>query len=173
MTEKEKLTHRLFDFSDESEAESWLPINDDVMGGISRGETLLTEDSCLLFTGEISLENNGGFASIRTRPTDFDLADFHGIRIRVKGDGRRYQFRVRTGREFDSITFKHEFDSVKDKWLAIDLPFSSFQPTFRGRILTGVGPLVPGNIRQFGFLLADKKAGAFELVIDSISAYKQ
>lgn len=172
VSEKEDTTRVLFDFVDVSETERWLIVNDNVMGGVSKGEASPTEDSCLLFSGSISLENNGGFASIRSQPTDFGLGDYHGIRIRVMGDGRTYQFRLRTDRNLDGVAFRQEFETIDNAWVEAELPFASFLPTFRGRILTDVEPLDPSDIRQLGFLIADKEAGPFKLIVDGIVAYK-
>ena len=172
LPEKDNTIHRLFDFFNASETEQWEVVNDNVMGGVSKGGASLTEDSCLLFSGSISLENNGGFASIRSEPTDFDLKGFNGIRIRVKGDGRTYQFRLRADRNLDGIAFKHEFETINDTWIELDLPFASIVPTFRGRTLTDVKPLEAAHIRQLGFLLADKKTGPFNLTVNNIVAFK-
>lgn len=172
VSEKEDLTRVLFDFVDASEAERWLRVNDNVMGGVSKGEASPTEDSCLLFFGSISLENNGGFASIRSRFTDFDLGGFDGIRIMVKGDGRTCQLRLRSDRSLDGIAFKHEFETIKNKWIEVVLPFASFLPTFRGRTLTDAKPLEAADIRQLGFLISDKEARPFKLTVDGIVAYE-
>lgn len=172
VSEKKNITRVLFDFNDASEAEQWLIVNDNVMGGVSKGEVLLTDDSCLLFSGSISLENNGGFASIRSRPTDFGVGGFHGIRAKVKGDGRTYQFRIHTDRNLDGIAFRYEFETVENAWVDLELPFASFVPTFRGRTLTDMELLDPAEIRQLGFLIADKKSGHFNLLIDKIMAFK-
>jgi monofunctional biosynthetic peptidoglycan transglycosylase len=172
VSEEEDMTRVLFDFADTSEVKRWLIVNDDVMGGLSEGEASPTEDSCLLFSGSISLENNGGFASVRSRDTDFGLSGYAGIRLRVMGDGRLYQFRLRRDRNLDGVAFKREFQTIKNEWIEIELPFTSFLPTFRGRILTGIEPLDPADIRQLGFLIADKKAGAFALTVDRIVAYE-
>lgn len=172
MSEKDDINRVLFDFVDASQAKRWLAVNDNVMGGVSKGEASPAPDSCLLFSGSISLENNGGFASIRCQPADFDLDGFDGLRIRVKGDGRKYQFRLRRDRNLDGIAFKCEFETVENEWIEVELPFASFLPSFRGKILTDVEPLDPSDIRQLGFLIADKKAGPFKLTVDRIVAYK-
>ncbi|MCB2230318.1 CIA30 family protein [bacterium] len=172
MTEKQETDRVLFDFIDPSEADLWRAVNDNVMGGVSKGNASPGEDSCLLFSGSISLENNGGFASIRSLITDLNLGDYNGIRIRVKGDGRTYQFRLRTDRNLDGIAFKQEFETIENEWIEAELPFASFVPTYRGRILTDVEPLDPADIRQLGFLLADKKAGPFNLMVDRIVSFK-
>lgn len=165
-------TMNLFDFGDRTESNRWIVVNDNVMGGVSASRMSLTKDSCLLFSGSLSLENNGGFASIRTRPTDFDLGDYRGIRIRVKGDGRVYQYRIHVDDYFDAVAFKQDFQTTDGDWLEIDLPFKLFLPTYRGRILQNERPLLAAKIKQMGFLIADKSAGPFSLIVDKITAYR-
>jgi monofunctional biosynthetic peptidoglycan transglycosylase len=172
MLQKEDSTRVLFDFVDETEAESWLVVTDAVMGGVSRGTVGVSEDSCLVFSGTLSPENNGGFSSIRTIPKDFGIGNYEGLRIRAKGDGRVYQFRLRLDDDFDGIAFTQEFQTTENTWLEINLPFASFVPTYRGRILRNVTPLVAANIRQLGFLIADKTSGQFNLTVDCIVAYR-
>jgi hypothetical protein len=87
------------------------------------------------------LDHNGGFASIRTLPTDFNLSGYSGFRIRVKGDGRTYQFRIRVDDRYDGVAFMHDFQTVDDVWLEIDIPFALFVPTYRGKTLQNVKPL--------------------------------
>ena len=159
-------------FADSSEAGRWIVVNDNVMGGISKGTMSLTEENCLVFAGTLSMENNGGFASIRRQPTDLGIGAYKGIRIRVKGDGRSYQFRVRLDKNFDGIAYKQDFQTTSDAWVEIDLPFAGFLPTYRGRILPDAKPLVAAEISQIGFLIADKIEGPFSLIIDNIAAYR-
>jgi len=159
-------------FERPEEIEQWIAVNDNVMGGLSEGKASWTEDGCLRFSGRVSLENNGGFASIRTLPRNFQLGGFKGVRIRVKGDGRTYQFRIRTDDAYDGIAFKQDFSAAPNEWVEIDLPFASFQPSFRGRIQPDIEPLAASEIRQIGFLLADKAAGPFHLIVDQITAFR-
>ena len=91
----------LFDFTDEESVKSWYVVNDSVMGGVSNSKVNKSEENTLRFTGTVSLENNGGFASMRTRPGDYDLGGFRGIQIRVRGDGNKYKFRIKTDSGFD------------------------------------------------------------------------
>ncbi|MFH1700557.1 MAG: CIA30 family protein [Candidatus Zixiibacteriota bacterium] len=172
MLKKDDTTRSICSFDNAEEIGQWVSVNDNVMGGLSEGVASLTHDSCLQFSGTVSLENNGGFASIRTLPKEFNLCEFNGLRIRVKGDGRAYQFRIRTDGKYDGIAFKHDFSTDPSDWIEIDLPFASFLPTFRGRILRDVKPLVAAEIRQIGFFVADKVAGPFSLIVDEITAFK-
>ncbi len=162
----------LTDFTEPPDFDLWFSVNDVVMGGMSGGSLVQADDSVALFGGFLSLENNGGFASVRTRPVDWKLDGYTGIRLRVRGDGRRYQFRLRTDDRFDGMAYRHEFGSGDGEWLEIDLPFAEFEASFRGRIVTDAGPVEPSKIRQIGFLIADKQPGEFSLHIDRIEAYR-
>ena len=85
----------LIDFTETNAEEifGWRVINDDVMGGISQSRIELLPTATALFSGQLALENNGGFASIRRRSDNFKLDDCSGVMLKVKGDGRSYQFR--------------------------------------------------------------------------------
>jgi len=143
----------------------WRSINDGVMGGLSAGGMSQTDEG-LKFSGVLSLENNGGFSSVR-RPLSEDLSKATGVRIEVRGDGREYQFRIRQDAGFDGVSWSARFPS-SDKWQQIDIPLDRFTPVFRGRQVPQAGPVIASEIRQIGFLLADKTAGRFELEIRSI-----
>ena len=146
----------------------WWSINDGVMGGLSSGQ-ISRSDEGLVFSGELSLENNGGFASVR-RPVDADLTAAKGVRLRLRGDGRGYQFRLRLDGDFDGIAWRAEFDTG-GQWQTIELPFGLFEAVFRGRRVVDAGPVVPARIRQIGLMLADRQAGAFRLEIAAIEFY--
>jgi monofunctional biosynthetic peptidoglycan transglycosylase len=161
----------IFDFSTADEAKDWRIINDGVMGGRSRSEFLISVDSMAVFTGVLSLENYGGFASVRSAPASYDLGGYDGIELRVLGDGRSYQIRLSTDSRYDGVAYRYDFDTSKGEWLTVRAPFSGFSPTYRGRTLTDYKPLDPAGIQQIGFLIADKIAGPFRLEIDSVSAY--
>lgn len=89
------------------------------------------------------------------------------VRIQVRGDGRKYQFRIRHDGGFDGISWRTEFTSKND-WQTLDLPLDEFMPVYRGRGVPSAGPVVPSRIRQVGFLLADEQPGQFALDIRSV-----
>ena len=149
----------------DSDLQAWRAVNDGVMGGVSTGRMVKVGDT-LRFEGELSLENNGGFASVR-RQVDQDLSRATSVRIHVRGDGRTYQFRIRHDERFDGVSWRAEFTGSGD-WQMLDLPLDEFMPVFRGRQVPSAGPVDPSSIRQVGFLLADKQAGPFALDIRSI-----
>ena len=145
--------------------EAWLEINDGVMGGISTGQ-VSSEDGVLVFAGNLSLENKGGFVSAR-RPVDQLPPDTDRVAVDVRGDGRRYQFRIRQDSGFDGVSWSHQFPTSK-QWRTLELPLARFEPVFRGRPVHNAGPVIPGQVRQIGFLLADKTPGPFRLEVRSI-----
>ncbi len=150
-----------------NEANLWQIVNDGVMGGLSRG-TWTTHAQHAEFKGLLSLENNGGFSSVRRMPQDLDTARALGFVLRVKGDGRTYQFRLRTNDGFDGIAYRAQFKTQPNHWIEIYLPIAVFKPVYRGRVQANAPPLQPNAIRQLGFLIAGKQAGPFSLQVASI-----
>jgi len=144
----------------------WQTVNDGVMGGISSSR-MVEADGVLTFKGELSLENNGGFASVR-RLVETDLSQVTGVRLEVRGDQRTYQFRLRQNDRFDGVAWRAEFTTTAE-WQTVELSFDQFVPVFRGRRVPDAGPVVAASIKQIGFLLADKTPGPFKLQIRSIT----
>ena len=150
----------------------WRAVNDGVMGGVSRGGIQRTNENTGLFSGILSLDNNGGFASVRTDLGACDLSEEAGLEIRVRGDGRTYQVRLRTDDRFDGIAYRAEFATSKDEWTVAHIPFERFLPTFRGTRVTDAPPLDVSHTRQLAFMLADKRPGAFSLEIDYVRGWR-
>ena len=165
-------TRILVDFMEPAEENRWTVVNDGVMGGLSSSRMEVTSAGTGVFRGVLSLKNSGGFASVRRASPDDHFAGCAGVLLRVKGDGRTYQFRLRTNEQFDGMAYRAEFSTQPDTWITVRLPFSSFEPTFRGRIVPDAPPLRPENIQQLGFLVADKQAGPFQVEIDWIRTYE-
>jgi NADH dehydrogenase [ubiquinone] 1 alpha subcomplex assembly factor 1 len=161
----------LFNFQTKDQVKAWNIVNDGVMGGISSSRFKATSNQTAIFSGNVSLENNGGFASVRATIPDINLANQSGLIIRIKGDGKDYSFRIRTDSRFDGVSYSLNFASKKQEWIEIKLPFSDFLPVFRGRILNNVKKIAPKEIRQIGILISDKQNGTFELEIDWIKTY--
>ena len=162
----------LIEFSDTEEVSRWIAINDDVMGGSSQGRIELSPTTTALFCGQLSLENNGGFASIRRQSDNYNLNGCNGVILKVKGDGRTYQFRVKTDDQYDGIAYRSLFATDARQWQTITLPFDSFSAIFRGRPVPDAPVLRPEQIRQIGFLLADKQPGLFRLEIAWIKSFQ-
>ena len=162
----------LFDFGTLENMNDWLIVNDGVMGGLSKSRFVLSDRNTAVFSGNVTLENNGGFASIRTKAMQFQLEGFKGIMIRLKGDGKKYQFRLRTNDRFDGVSYRYHFETKKNQWQTIAIPFDECVPVFRGRILRDVGPISPKDIQQLGFMASDNQTGEFQLEIQWIKAYQ-
>lgn len=151
-------------------ATAWRIINDGVMGGLSRGQMRINDDGTATFRGAVSLANNGGFASTRAAITPPPLSHLDGIRLRVRGDGKRYQLRFRMDAGFDGVSWGAEFDTRSGEWTDLFLAWVEFRPVFRGRAVPQAGPLDPDRIRQVGFLIGNKQAGTFQLDIAAVAA---
>ena len=158
------------DFS--SPATEWRITDDGVMGGLSKGQGKINKDGQLLFTGTLSLENNGGFSSIRHNVGDKDYSAFKGIKLRVKGDGRTYKLRLTTDARYRSmeVSYQAEFETKKGEWLEVEIPFDKLEASFRGLQLTDK-PFSAKAISSVGFILADKKPGKFALSVDWLKTY--
>jgi hypothetical protein len=157
--------HPIFNFKADSSLEDWYVVNDGVMGGLSRGSLKLDTEGHGLFSGKISLENNGGFSSIRYDCGPIDLKGYRFISLKVKGDGQRYQFRVKSSRK-DYYSYISYFETTGE-WQVLKLPLDSMYAVFRGRRLDM--PDFSGKVlEEIGILIGNKKAASFELRIDSI-----
>jgi len=161
----------LLDFEDTDKSGRWMVVNDDVMGGVSRSNVKLHSDGHLLFDGEVSTNYGGGFASVRTDYKNWEIEKYEGFILRVKGDGKTFQFRCRLGNNINQIAYRHYFQVDNEDWQDILLPFKEFLPTYRGRVLTNIPQLDPKEIKQFGFMISDKQVGKFHLKIDWIGVY--
>ncbi len=166
--ERQPATHEVFEF--ERADDAWRNIDDVVMGGRS-SSWMEVDRGKARFRGRLSLENNGGFASVRSDLLTESLAGAEGLALRLRGDGRTYQLRLRTDGAFDGPSYQMEIEPPKGVWTVLEIPFAAFRPTLRGRELTGVPPVASAEIRTIGILIADKQEGAFELEVDWIRAF--
>lgn len=159
-------TFILFDFTKGDEVGNWTVVNDVVMGGRSEADFAVNSEGNGVFSGQVSLENNGGFSSVRYRFESLEVINYKKVILKLKGDGKAYQFRLKS-----DLSNAHSY--VKDfqtsgEWESIEIDFKDMHPRFRGRILNM--PNYPGEIMcEIAFLIANKKAEAFRLEIDCIS----
>ncbi len=156
--------HTIYTFSTQTNITEWQIVNDGVMGGLSNSSMVLTDDGHGQFSGHVSLANNGGFASVQLNTT-IKLAEEKFIVLRIKGDGKRYEFRLK-GDALQSESYVHQFATSGD-WENIKLPIREFYPQFRGRKLN-----IPNfnfkTIEQLSFLITNKQEEDFTLLIDWI-----
>ena len=149
------------------DSSNWRIVNDGVMGGLSDGHYQI-QDGHLLFTGKISTDNNGGFTSIR-HPLNTVSNDVQAIKLRIQGDGNRYQFRISATHGNYSIGYKAEFSTKVDKEQTITLPLKEFIATYHGRIIANAPSIKAENITSIGFLIAPKQEQNFQLTVQSIA----
>ena len=161
----------LLNFRDINDSGRWMVVNDGVMGGVSRSTVNLHNDGYLIFAGNVSTDYGGGFASIRTDYKNWGIGKHEGLILRVKGDGKTYQFRCRLGNNMNQIAYRHYFQTNNDEWQEIILPFKDFLPTYRGRVLNNFAVLDPNQIKHLGVMISDKQVGDFKLEIDWIGVY--
>ncbi len=162
----------IFDFSSQETAGKWRIVNDVVMGGVSKSNMSLIEDGFANFSGTLSPDNNGGFASVRASLEEKGLNDYSGVIIKAKGDGNIYNLRFRTNQNYDGVSYQAKFRSDKNEWTEFKIPFKDFKPTFRGRFVPNQPQLESKNIRQIGILIADEQWGEFEMDVKWIKFYK-
>jgi NADH dehydrogenase [ubiquinone] 1 alpha subcomplex assembly factor 1 len=162
----------IFDFSNEQQTALWLPMNDVVMGGISSGSMTQHSSQTALFSGVVSLENGGGFASVRTRPAEYNFAGCSGLTLIVKGDGKKYKVNLTDSASRGDVLFQAKFSTVLSQWIALYIPFKDFVPTFRGRPLPDYPPLNANRIQTFGLMISEGQPGEFELEVGSVAAKK-
>lgn len=159
----------LYNFGKDSKTHNWQIINDGVMGGRSNSSARIVEDY-LVFAGTISLENNGGFASLRGPIGRFDLSAYDYCEIRFKSnDGRKYELLLENDLVFYLPKYRSTFSSESDQWVTAILPLKDFEISRMGYTVgSGLSPTQRKDIKRIGIILADKKKGEFELLIDYI-----
>ena len=154
------------DFSDENTA--WYPVNDDVMGGVSRGGFSASDEGMGRFMGQLSMRNNGGFSSVRTQITNAALTGYDGVEMRVRGDGRMYTLLAAPGNSRGS--WQRNFRSSED-WQTIRVAFEDMELSVRGWRPSSSPTLSGGAIGMLGLLVADKQTRPFSLEIDWIQGF--
>ncbi len=157
----------LFDFTDPSAANAWHAIDDRVMGGISRSTLRHDTVGHAVFEGTVSVERNGGFASVRSSPGERGCAE--ACLIELRGDNKRFKLSLLTDDGFDSLNYQASFAPKGTDWQTLHLALADFRATFRGREVTNAPPLDPAEIRQVGLMISDRQAGPFALSLSRIS----
>lgn len=160
---------RIITFDGSPREPRWVAVNDGVMGGRSTGGPMVA-DGRLEFRGELSLANNGGFASVRSVGRDFDLGEASAVVLRVRGDGRRYQLRLATDARYRgvAVSFGAGFATTAGEWSEVRVPLDGLEATVRGAVLQGP-PMDRSRVREIGLLIGDKREGPFALSVDWIA----
>ena len=156
----------LIKFSDNINRNAWQVVDDVVMGGRSEGNFRVNSNGWGEFFGTVSLENNGGFSSVRIGMNSINVEAFKGVELRVKGDQKNYQFRIKDQRR-NRYSYIYKFETNGD-WETIFIPFKDMIPSFRGYQLD-IPNYAGDSIEEITFLIGNKKAEKFSLLIDTIS----
>jgi len=156
---------QLFAFASPDTAAGWQAVNDGVMGGVSDGRFRITERQTLEFYGTLSLENNGGFASVRSRPRTLGLQAGDTLVARVRSDGREYQLNLYTSGRMMAFSYRAPVKTRSSEWIEVAVSLDQFEATAFGRVLRGMGPVDPRSVTSIGFLLAEKTPGPFALEV--------
>jgi len=164
----EEIPQTMFDFAAADAVKDWQNVNDGVMGGVSEGKFKITDTKTLEFSGTLSLENNGGFASVRTKAKKLDLKKGDTVVARIRGDGREYSMNLYLNKPLIAFSYRAVVQTKKDEWIEIKLPLEKFEATSFGRMVKDAGAVKPEEVNALGFMLADKKAGAFKMEIEWI-----
>ena len=158
----------LFDFAGADAAKEWQTVNDGVMGGVSEGKFKITDKKTLEFFGTLSLENNGGFASVRTKAKKLGLEKGDTVVAKVRGDGREYTLNLYLDKPLIAFSYRATVQTKKDEWIEVKVPLDKFEATSFGRVVKDAGPVDPKEVNALGFMVSDKKAGPFRMEIESI-----
>jgi len=159
-------TKMLFDFTKDADSSQWYIVDDGVMGGLSQGNFRINDDGNGEYSGRISLDNYGGFSSLRYRcgPTKIDN-NTHLV-LKVKGDGKSYQIRIKDS-VYDRHSYIFSFDTTLE-WETIKIPINEMYASFRGRKLNMPEFNAP-KFEEVTILFGNKKEETFKLEIDYIA----
>ena len=155
----------IYDFNKNASANDWKIVDDVVMGGQSSGQFSIDADGHGVFEGTVSLENNGGFSSVRHQFGKITVTKSSKVFIRLKGDGKDYQFRIkdRNDNYFSYITtFK-----TSGEWQTIEIKLADLYPSFRGQKLN-LPNFESDSFEEIVFLIGNKKNESFKLVLDKV-----
>ena len=174
----------IFDFTNPQIqiAETWKPVNDVVMGGASQSSISLA-NSKAIFSGIVSTDNNGGFASVRTHNfhPPLDLSNYKGIELKVIGDGKRYKFIARCAGQWDGVSYCYSFDTIYNFTTIVQVPFNELIPVFRAKTVSEASQIDTSKIYSLQLMLSkfeydgrlnpQFEAGSFTLQIEYIKVY--
>ena len=160
----------LYDFDRMDDVRAWRTVLDGVMGGKSTGRITSSGNGTIIFAGETSLRNNGGFSSMRA-PVPAGACDgYDAIRIRFKGDGRKWIVGGRASSSMGAESYWARFDTKDGEWSEVTVPIVEMDRHYFGRKIPG--RLTPDRMEGIDFYIYYKKAGPFSIEIDSIEAVK-
>ena len=151
--------------------DKWRIVNDGVMGGLSSSRAIINNDNKIVFSGNVSLENNGGFASLRSPVKGYNFENFLGIEIKIKGDGKCYSISMKETSYFNGYFFTSSFETKMDEWIVVQIPFNQFKLYYFGQETNSSKKIPLNNIKEISLLIGDKQEGNFITEVDYIKLY--
>lgn len=155
----------LIDFKEDTSIKKWSIVNDTVMGGRSTSDFVINKDRLGIFFGSVSTKNNGGFAMAKYRFSKKLSGNWKKITIKLKGDGKQYQFRVKNNKS-DYHSYVINFQTTGD-WQTVSFNVNELYPSFRGRRLNMLD-YQGDSLEEIAFLIGNKKDEEFKLIIENI-----
>lgn len=158
---------------------AWQGFTDGVMGGRSRMEAGVErareagEDPYLRLSGEVSLENNGGFIQVRLLLSDggaWDAGEYRGVFLEARSDrplDGGYWMHLRTSRTRMPWAHYEQTLPVTGEWQRIELPFAEFAPSY---MLARRGP-DQSRLRSLA-VVAAKQAFSAQIEVRRIGLYR-
>jgi hypothetical protein len=159
----------LLDFDAAGDVALFAPVDDVVMGGVSESRLVQAAPGIAAFEGTVSLENRGGFASVRTQAREWDTHGATAFVLRLRGDGKRYRFNVRTPGVPAAFRYEAALDLPSATWTEVEVPIAAFRGKAFGQVVPFAGSPDPARIRSLGFMISDRQEGPFRLDIDWIA----
>jgi NADH dehydrogenase [ubiquinone] 1 alpha subcomplex assembly factor 1 len=148
----------------------WRIVNDGVMGGLSSSKTAIKDDK-IIFSGNVSLENNGGFASLRSPVKVYDFSEFTGLELKLKTDGKRYSISMKETSYFNGYFYTITFETKKDEYIVVRIPFNQLKLYYFGNETNSEDKIPLDNIKEISLLIGDKQEGGFITEVDYIKLY--
>ena len=156
----------IFNFEPGVSTKGWRVVDDRVMGGRSEGNFEVNPEGLGVFEGYVTTENNGGFSSLRYNFEGLKTAGFTSVILKLKGDGKSYQFRLK-GSDNQRHSYIYSFKTSGESQ-EISIPLKDFAPSFRGYTLD-IPNFDAEQIEQIAFLIGNKVKENFRLEIERIS----
>lgn len=161
--------HYIYNFKESKSTLDWYIVDDRVMGGLSKGNIKLSDSNTGIYYGDVTTANNGGFSSLRHQFKIKNVSNYKAVAIRLKGDGKTYQFRIKSNIN-QRYSYVSSFNTI-GKWETIIIPFKNFTPQFRG-YRVDVPSYDGKQMQEIAFLLGNKLNESFQLEIESIHLIK-
>jgi len=147
--------------------QSWSVVDDRVMGGMSQSQMDVMADG-IRWSGTLSYEQNGGFASMRSTWNPGCIAGMKAVRMRVRGSSDEFAFRMSSSQRYYDPVAEWKFKPTGEwAWLCFDLEASEI--TVLGRS-TGskLDPRDVAKIARLGFMRKSGDAGPFWLEVSAL-----